>query len=326
MRLFSQQLPGKLAIVTTYFNYAGYNALFNNFKIFAEEIRSQELDLWTVEIAFGNDEFDLEKDDRILQIRTPDVMWQKERALNLLIKTLPKEYDKIAWLDADILFENRKWAKEANKLLENHKIIQCFSKAHLYKEGNAKLTKNAHVGYVSQKINPVQKSMATMHPGYAWAGRRNFVERHMLYDRHVLGANDFLMALAFIGNFKHKYITESINESMRNDFRRWANNVSDDIQKNVGYLDGAIRHLWHGKIKNRQYVKRDSYLLDYDFDPEKDIRIGSSGLFEWSSSKPDMHQAVQQYFVDRNDDGNFLSGSTPCFLRNSVSSSSHLVA
>jgi len=324
--MFSQQLPGKLAIVTTYFNSARYDTLLNNYKIFSEEILSQGLDLWTIEIAFGENEFDLNNDDRVLQIRTSDIMWHKERALNILVKSLPKEYDKIAWLDADILFENRKWAKEANKKLENHKIIQCFSRAHRYEEGNVDLLENQHVGYASQKICPVEKSAATMHPGFAWAGRRDFLERHMFYDRHVLGANDFLMALVFLDNFKHKYITEDINEYMRNDFLSWANSISADSQKNVGYLNGSIRHLWHGKIENRQYILRDSYLLESNFNPKEDIKIGESGLYHWSSIKPRMHQAVQQYFVDRNDDGNFVSGRASCSSKNSVSSSSHLVA
>jgi len=59
---------------------------------------------------------------------------------------------------------------------------------------------------------------------------------------------------------------------------------------------------------------------------EKDIKIGKNGLYHWSSNKPRMHQAVQQYFADRNDDGDSSSDRALCFLRNSVSSSSHLVA
>lgn len=326
MRLFSQQPSGKLAIVTTYFNFAGYNALFNNYKIFAEEIRSQGLDLWTIEIAFGNDEFDLKKDDRVLQIRTKDVMWQKERALNVLIKSLPKEYDKVAWLDADILFENRKWAKDVNKLLDRYYIIQCFQKIYRYKECNRKLSTNVNVGYASQKINPVKDPPGRMHPGYAWAGRRDFLEKYKLYDKHVVGANDFLMALAFFGSFNRPYLDENLNNAMKRDYFRWGKRIFPETQGNMGYLDGNIFHLWHGKIENRQYIKRDSYLLDYDFNPEKDIKAGSNGLFDWSSDKPAMHQAVQQYFVDRNDDENLDSGSAPFFLRNSVSSSSHLVA
>ncbi|MDP7247609.1 MAG: hypothetical protein QF741_03225 [Candidatus Peribacteraceae bacterium] len=326
MHLFSQQLPGKLAIVTTYFNFAGYSTLLNNYKIFADEIRSQGLDLWTVEIAFGDKEFDLNKDNRTLQIRTEDVMWHKERALNVLIKTLPKEYDTIAWLDADVIFENRKWAEEASELLKHCKIIQCFSNVHCYQEGNMDLTKNTHIGYSLKKNNLNKYSTETSHPGFAWAGRRDFLERHMLYDSHVLGANDFLMALAFYGNFKHAYAQENLNGPLRNDYLKWAKKVFVEINKNVGFIEGDIYHLWHGKIANRQYLKRDAYIFDYNFDPEKDIKIGKNGLYHWSSNKPRMHQAVQQYFADRNDDGDSSSDRALCFLRNSVSSSSHLVA
>ncbi len=325
MRFFSQQKPGEMAVITTYFNVAGYKSFLNNYRIFAEDIRSQNLDLWTVEIAFDESDFELPKNNQTIQIRARDVMWHKERAFNILIKSLPRKYENIAWLDADILFENRKWAKDASKLLEKYLIVQCFDKVHLYKEGNFKLTRNAHVGYASQKINPVPKSIATMHPGYAWAGRRSFLEKHLLYDRHILGANDFLMALAFFGYFKHPYVTEDINESTRNDYLFWGKKVFAGTKDNVGYLEGDIYHLWHGKIENRQYIKRDSYLLENDFNPETDIKTGSNGLFEWSSNKPAMHQGVRQYFFDRNDDGSD-SGRAPCLSKNLVSSSSHLVA
>lgn len=317
----------RLAIITTYFNPAGYSALLDNYKIFSEDIISQNLDLWTVEIAFGNADFELKKNDRVIQIRSSDIMWHKERALNILIESLPKEYDKIAWLDADILFENRKWADEACKLLEEHPIIQCYQKAFNYTKGNQKLSDTLiNLGYASQLINPVKKKKEILNPGYAWAGRRNFLKKHLLYDRHILGANDGLMLFAFFGRFNIPYLKENMNTRMQIHFLKWAKNVFKDAQGKVGYMEGTIFHLWHGEIKNRQYLSRDLHLLNNNYDPEKDIDIGKNGLFHWSSDKTSLHQDVKQYFADRDDDGILEEERKPCFLRNSVSSSSHFAA
>ncbi len=59
----------------------------------------------------------------------PDVMWQKERLLNLTIDRVPDRYTKIAWVDADVLFTNPSWIVEASERLDEVPVIQPFSHA-----------------------------------------------------------------------------------------------------------------------------------------------------------------------------------------------------
>ncbi|NJM54582.1 MAG: hypothetical protein HC841_00420 [Verrucomicrobiae bacterium] len=59
-----------------------------------------------------------------------NVLWQKERLLNLAIARLPPSVTKVAWVDADILFLDPDWAYRAEEMLDEHPVIQLFSTVH----------------------------------------------------------------------------------------------------------------------------------------------------------------------------------------------------
>ncbi len=115
-----------LAAVTCFFNPAGYQRIQDNYILFRENLSG--VDLFTIELSF-NGEFIIPD---AVQIHGTDknVMWQKERLLNILIEQLPEKYDKVAWLDADLLFENENWAEQADKLLDTVPIVQLFDKVY----------------------------------------------------------------------------------------------------------------------------------------------------------------------------------------------------
>jgi hypothetical protein len=60
--------------------------------------------------------------------------------------------------------------------------------------------------------------------------------------------------------------------------------------------------VWHGSWKNRNYTNRHKGLMEFDFDPSVDIRVGAGGCWEWSSDKPAMHAWVADYFANRRED------------------------
>jgi hypothetical protein len=61
--------------------------------------------------------------------------------------------------------------------------------------------------------------------------------------------------------------------------------------------------LWHGTIENRRYAQRNKELYRLGFDPKNDIRISSTGAWEWASEKPELHAWARRYFVERDEDG-----------------------
>src|SRR3954470_4135986 len=99
--------------ITTFFNPAGYRTPVNNYCVFAQSLKKQKINLFTVEVAFNNDPFYL---DANLQLRSNSIMWLKERLINHAISLLPQDCTCYAWLDSDILFADDAWATKTEQL------------------------------------------------------------------------------------------------------------------------------------------------------------------------------------------------------------------
>lgn len=283
-----------LAAVTTYFNPAHSNRILLNYLRFAEYMYQQGVDLWTVEIAFGSDEFMIPKHERCMRIRTPDIMWQRERAVNALIETLPNIYDNVVLIDADIFFEDSNWADNVVHKLEECSVIQCFSEMkELYPSG--KLCTIRRMSVIKAHQIGISKASAPI-TGRVWAARRSFLEKHPPYDAHIAGHGDVFMAATLVHWLDHPHITQYTPPKLLKHFLRWAYSVQSDPSVTVGYLEQTIVHLWHGSKESRQYLERLQPLIDYDFDPENDICIGPDKLWHWSSDKPELHREVGSYF------------------------------
>ena len=113
--------------LTTYFNPVRYKRRLSNYRIFRSNLH---IPLVTVELSFDG-HFELTKNDAdvLIQLSGGAVLWQKERLLNIAIKSVPSDVKNIAWLDCDILFKRKDWVEEAERQLnERYNIIQLFSK------------------------------------------------------------------------------------------------------------------------------------------------------------------------------------------------------
>jgi hypothetical protein len=84
--------------------------------------------LLTVELAFGDNPFELRAGDaeKIVKIRGGDVMWQKERLLNIAVEHLPPECEYVAWLDCDLIFDDADWAEKTQAALQKYVVVQPF--------------------------------------------------------------------------------------------------------------------------------------------------------------------------------------------------------
>ena len=134
-------------------------------------MREQGVPLYTIELAFDDAPFLLAPADSVVQRRTTHVLWHKERLLNLLLDRLPAQFDKVAWIDADLLFENAHWAEQAARKLDRVPIVQLFSAAHhLDQDGRILQSRPGAVYAVCRKL-PWAHDFGRVHPGFAWAAR-----------------------------------------------------------------------------------------------------------------------------------------------------------
>jgi hypothetical protein len=88
------------------------------------------------------------------------------------------------------------------------------------------------------------------------------------------------------------------------DIVQWSHRFYGEIQGNVAFVPGAIYHLWHGEIKNRQYGTRLNILKEAEFDPHADISLDADGCWQWNTDKPELHRKVEEYFWSRIEESN----------------------
>jgi len=309
---FPRKLPGSFWGVTTFFNPAKYGNKADNYRIFRKRSHAQGLKLLTVELAFDQEPFTLTNEDAdiLIQIRgdsKKNVMWQKEALINIGLKRLPADCDKVAWIDCDLIFKNDNWIKETSELLEKYIAVQPFSyfarlPRGVYDADGREMEAMMSGEVKTEKGIGVAFGFAEDHPGFCWAFRKDFITRHMLFSEMIVGSADMAMFLAFCGDYHNDWLNR-INLNQLSRYLQWAEPVYKDIQGSVYHADGAVLHLWHGDFGIRMYQIRNDLLNFFEFDPEKDIRLSSNGILEWASEKPDLHKAVEEYFQIRDEEG-----------------------
>lgn len=305
--------PGasKIAICTCYFNPAGYQTRRANFKLFADAAISQGAELWVAEAGTpGQWEVEERPGLRVERLEWRDALWQKERLLNWLIDRLPDDYRYVAWVDGDILFDDPSWIANARLCLRQHRICQLFTAAHWL---NRYLVPERwwHKGPIERlsvprayELSKAQVNFGQGHPGFAWAARREVLrEVGGLYDRHILGSGDTIMALGWYGWKDHVYL-DRFTGPFKAAATRWVERTGRIVRGDVGYIPGNIRHLWHGERINRDYDGRILRAAINLFDPDDHLVLDESGLWAWSPSTPQaMKDTAREYFDTRREDG-----------------------
>ena len=302
-----------LHAVTCLFNPSGYRTKATNFAVFRAALAAQGVPLLTVDCAFGDEPFALPAAADVIHVRARDVMWQKERLLNLAVVALPPDCTKLAWLDADILFANPRWAEETERLLDRFAVAQPFARVvrlprgHPRHLGAGDRWRSAGHVYARQPNLLLSGDFAAHgHTGFAWAARRDWVAAHGLYDACVAGSGDHMMAHAFAGDWSSRCIERILGPAPGNAhrawFETWCRRVYPSIRAGIGVTPGEIHHLWHGETARRRYVLRNRELADFQFDPAADLRLGPSGAWEWSAAGGRLRAWAVDYFDQREED------------------------
>lgn len=302
-----------LHVVCCHFNPAGYQRPRDNLRRFRDSL---DHPITMVEACFDG-RFESDSDIAIKADPTTQTLWQKEQLLNLGFASLPATATKIAWIDADVLFDRSDWAAATEQLLDDYPIIQMFERAAMLDVHGA--IQREHFSKAAVLTN--SSNGRTLRPqglktGFAWAARREaigldqlgnaqvdpFRRRGGLFDLDVVGGGDSSMVSAWTGRTRD-WLVRHMNREFRTAFQPWAVDAWHRVRGRVGCLSGRIRHLYHGSHRNRQYGSRIAPLRAARYTPQEDIRLAANGLWEWSSDKPAMHEAVRRYFISRDEDG-----------------------
>jgi hypothetical protein len=296
--------------ITSYFNPAAYRRRLANFRQFRARLK---VPLVAVELANGPD-FELARADAdiLVQIRSPDVMWQKERLLNLALRSLPDSCRTVVSLDCDVMFATDDWADRVEEALRRVVILQPYR--HVYdlprdftlgEPPPAGLRRRQSVTSAMAAGVPAAACLGEFAPdgtfaysrGIAWAARRELLDRHHFYDVRILGGGDRALSGAVFGYF------DAMRHSGDPLYLKWAVPFHKAVGTDVGAMDGDVYHLWHGELKNRNYHDRMKILERFAFDATKDIALANNGCWRWNSDKPELHECVRGYFASRREDG-----------------------
>jgi hypothetical protein len=322
MQKRSTNSPSKLWAITSYYNPMGYRTRRVNYDAFW---RNLSISLLTVEQGFHGD-FELGDQDatKLIQVSAPDVMWQKERLLNLALEQLPDECEAVSWIDCDLIFERSDWPELVMETLEENKLVQLFGEVRALKRDADLSMPLSNQYYLNRRsvasglvdglldrhqLAPTRDILKThgmasdFANGYAWAMKREPLERIGFYDASIIGGGDYKLFQAARGRWDVVRESHSLNDREFEYYHKWAVPFYEEIQGQIGCVPGNTYHLWHGELRDRQYLPRHSVLKAHDFDPTKDIALDESGCWRWNSDKPALHETLRRFFVGRREDG-----------------------
>lgn len=308
-------------VITCYFNPARFKTKRRNFDAFMEGMQKAGANVLVVESAFGDDPFELEPGENVLQLRGTGVMWQKERLLNIAAARLSASARKIGWFDADIIFKEPDWLERTSQALDKYVVVQPFSHAvRLHRDNRDNGTGALDESFASMFVRDPRPARVGRyhqhgHPGYAWAARRELFEVCGLYDACLTGSGDHLMAHSFAAAMANSPCTRHTfhgSPDYAAHFLRWGIQARDVVGGKLGVVPGRVLHLWHGDLADRRYGDREREFRALNFNPERDLRLDENGLWEWSDAAPDLIRSwTNNSFEQRNEDGERPSAVVP---------------
>lgn len=298
--------------ICAYFNPQRYRRRRTNYSVFRQQLG---LPLLAVELGFDG-VYELTDDDaeQLVQLPTGDVMWQKERLLNLALERLPGSCDTVLAVDCDVFFPHPDWRDALGHALESHPVVQAYNHAlHLnraWSPGNALeshriFEQRALAGLESPAdalAIATRRSQVTAAIGHAWGFRRAVLGSDGFFDSCIIGGGDSAIAGAAFGVPEAVVELHAMPPGQARRYRTWAERFRQRMQGSVGCVDSPLAHLWHGTMVNRQPGARHRVLVEHDFDPAHDIRLDDNGAWRWNSPKPALHEALRRYFAERRED------------------------
>jgi hypothetical protein len=297
--------PTDLAVVSCHFNPCNYKSRYNNLLRYMTALAHQDVPLYLAHLVFADRGYIVPMPSvTVLTLQGRDILWHKERLLNILIQKLPSKYTKVAWIDADVIFPDYRWFQWTSELLDTYDLIQLYDKVDQLDNNDQTIGKLAGlVAYIfSGKPNPFKFDVSYTWPGVAWAAKRNLIAAHGLFDVMIVGGADTYMSIAAYGQAGKDWHMNQLAPKLREVWSAWATRFYQDIQGRVGFVPTTIVQLGHGTMENRQYVDRMRILTTYNFDPKSDITSDENGVWQWATHKPLLHRAVREYFDSRKED------------------------
>ena len=294
-----------MAVLLVYFNALSYKKLAQNLCLIYHTLTRAGIPVYLVEHCF-KDQTPLfpENGTTIFNTRSDSYMFYKENLLNWLMPKVPAQYTKFFMMDCDLLFDKDTWYDDVSVLLDTHDAVHPFENA-VWLGSDLKTVDLKKISIVAGRDNS-DLGLKLMHPGFAWAFRRDFIEPRGVFDINIMGSGDTILASSVIQINKNHgpWQTNSLDwiiEEFNKYFMKFRDNRSTFYRQ-------TVYHLWHGsqilRRNNKRYTDFKTACSEHSINTKDDIfALNKYGLYEYTEPVRDtINNIFLEFFETRDED------------------------
>lgn len=254
---------------------------------------------------------------RYIKLRSSDDCWYKENAITIAAARLPSDWKYLMYADADIVFARPNFVSEALAQMQRYPVVQMFSQAQdlgpnydvlstrpsfvsTWRSGNAL---GSDPGYYDGKPGPRHLGSWS---GLCWGWRRDAWDAvGGIPDFCLHGGGDYSLAHVLIGQ-AHRGMRSDLAPGYISKMLDYQALCEKHIRRKIGFVSGVVSHFHHGPKAARRYVDRHKLLAVTQFDPNRDIRRDSQGLYRLVDDGSErflwLRDGLIEYSLQRNED------------------------
>lgn len=286
------------AVCMCFFSPAGFKNPKENFLYVEKLLKRSSIPTFTIECVIGTQTPLLQ--NPTVQVRSNSYLFYKEQLYNLLVPKIPAQYTKLVFIDADIIFDDKKWIDKISIALDVYDVIQPFEKCIWLSHYRGMFMKQSvsTVYAISKKLEEEPLNLINRyHPGFSFAMTRSyFTKIGGFFDKCVFGSGDSMFCNLFIKKPGFILTIKSIDT----EYEKWLEKALH-VPIKFTYLPFTVYHMYHGSLIKRQYGSRYGMFRDYADTPFDSLfYVNSDGVYEPRDKK--LNQILKGYFMSRNED------------------------
>lgn len=298
-----------ICVAMCFFNPLNYQNSLENIKILINEFKKTNIPYFIIELLYPNQYSSIPEPVHI--VRGKSFYFSKENLWNILETYIPDKYEKIIFLDADILCSDPDWIDKIAEKLNTKKVVhgseylyKNIYQNNIYEKVNINTT-NCLTSVVKAILNDSNLNFGLFHPGFNISIDRNFFHKiNGLFDQSVITNGDSLFWATFVPHYRFyagTFFSAPNFKKEREEYIKYKNNILSlcNPKTDIDYVENnCFLHLYHGSIQNRKYGEQYRYIPG----PYK-LYKNSYGVLEIEINHPFIKD-MQSYFIARKEDDN----------------------
>jgi hypothetical protein len=260
-----------ICIAMCFFNPVNYKSNLENIKTVISELKKTNIPFFIIELVYPGQSSAIPNPTCV--VKGKSFYFAKENLWNILETKIPDKYEKIMFLDADVLCTDPEWINKTAELLNTNKVVHASDylykdiyRDNIYEIVTIDAIKGRHTIVKAIKTN-ASIDYSLYHPGFNICIRRNFFHQiGGFFDTAPITIGDTLFWLSFVPNYKGycgTFFSAPNFKEQKIKYIEYRNTMISycDPNTEIDYLpNNHCLHLYHGKIKHRYYGKQFNFI------------------------------------------------------------------